>query len=282
MAESKKWNMVMDLARCHDCNNCFLACKDEFVGNDFPPYSVAQPWAGQRWMNILRAEGGQYPKVQVNFLTLLCQQCDNPSCTTPDGAVYKRADGIVIIDPQKAAGRKDIVESCPYGAIYWNEEKNVAQKCIGCAHLLDAGWKEPRCTQVCPTGAIKFVLADDAEMARLAAEESLEHYLPELGSQPRVYYKNLHRWNKAFLAGNVILGDTDECGEGASIRLSSGGQVVAEAVADEFGDFFIEKLETGTDYEVSARAEGYRPASAPVRLQKSWNMGSIRLEKQTA
>ena len=29
-----KWNMVIDLARCHDCNDCFLSDKDEFVGND--------------------------------------------------------------------------------------------------------------------------------------------------------------------------------------------------------------------------------------------------------
>ena len=50
----KKWNLIIDLARCHDCNNCFLSCKDEHVGNDFPPFSVGQPWHGQRWMNVLR------------------------------------------------------------------------------------------------------------------------------------------------------------------------------------------------------------------------------------
>ena len=36
----KNWNMIIDVARCHDCNNCFMACKDEHVGNDFPPYSA--------------------------------------------------------------------------------------------------------------------------------------------------------------------------------------------------------------------------------------------------
>ena len=45
--QMKKWNMVIDVALCHDCNNCFLADKDEFVGNDFPGYSAAQPWAGR-------------------------------------------------------------------------------------------------------------------------------------------------------------------------------------------------------------------------------------------
>ncbi len=59
--------------------------------------------------------------------------------------MYRRDDGIVIVDPEKAAGRKDLVSSCPYRRIYWNEEQQVAQKCTMCAHLLDQGWKEPRC-----------------------------------------------------------------------------------------------------------------------------------------
>ena len=63
----KNWNLVIDVARCHDCNDCFLADKDEFVGNDFPPYSAAQPWHGHRWMNIKRKERGQYPLVQTRL-----------------------------------------------------------------------------------------------------------------------------------------------------------------------------------------------------------------------
>ena len=36
MAGAKKWNMVIDVARCMDCNDCFLADKDEFTGQRFP------------------------------------------------------------------------------------------------------------------------------------------------------------------------------------------------------------------------------------------------------
>ena len=54
----KKWNLIIDVAKCHDCNNCFLACKDEFFENDFAPFSLAQPRHGQRWMNIMRKERG--------------------------------------------------------------------------------------------------------------------------------------------------------------------------------------------------------------------------------
>jgi Fe-S-cluster-containing dehydrogenase component len=52
----KKWNLIIDVAQCHDCNNCFLARKDEYAGNDWVPFSVAQPWHGHRWMDIIRKE----------------------------------------------------------------------------------------------------------------------------------------------------------------------------------------------------------------------------------
>ena len=194
MAGVKKWNMVIDVARCMDCNDCFLADKDEFTGNDFPPYSVAQPWTGHRWMNIMRTERGQYPLVQVAYRPTPCLHCDDAPCMrdSPAATVYKRDDGLVIIDPEKAKGHPEIVATCPYEVIYWNEEAQVAQKCTGCAHLMDEGWVETRCSQVCPAEAIKLVLADDAEMAAAAAAEGLEVLRPELGAKPRVYYKNLY------------------------------------------------------------------------------------------
>ena len=146
----KKWHLIIDIARCHDCNDFFLADKDEFVDNDFAPYSAAQPWHGHRWMNIKRKERGQYPIVQTGYLPMPCMHCDEAPCLTADGAVYKRDDGLVIIDPVKAAGREEIVATCPYGAIYWNEHKQLAQKCTGCAHLIDEGWTETRCRRCAP------------------------------------------------------------------------------------------------------------------------------------
>ena len=78
----KSWHMTIDVARCHDCNDCFLADKDEFVGNDFPPYSAPQPWHGHRWMNIKRKERGQYPIVQTAYLPTPCMHCDAAPCLT--------------------------------------------------------------------------------------------------------------------------------------------------------------------------------------------------------
>jgi Fe-S-cluster-containing dehydrogenase component len=275
----KKWNLVIDLVLCHDCNDCFLADKDEFVGNDFPPYSAGQPWHGHRWMNIERGERGQYPIVQTSYLPKPCQHCDEAPCLTADGAVYKRDDGLVIIDPVKAKGRNDIVASCPYDVIYWNDEAQLPQKCTGCAHLIDQGWTDTRCSQVCPTDAIKLVLADDAEMAKMAASKGLEAFRADLGTRPRVYYKNLHRWTKAFVAANVVCKDTDENTEGASAVVELAGQKVGEAKTNNYGDFVVDKLEPGKDYTLTVSAAGYKPTTVAVTLDASKNLGSLFLEK---
>jgi len=283
MAGNKAWHLVIDVARCSDCNNCFLADKDEFVGNDWPPYSVAQPWNGQRWIDIQRKERGHFPKVDVAHLPVPCMHCDDPPCAkgAPEGAVFKRADGIVLIDPVKAKGHRELVDACPYGAIYWNEEAQVAQKCTGCAHLLDEGWTQTRCSQVCPTEALKLVLADEAEMAQMIDSEGLEPYRPELGTKPRVYYKNLHRWTKAFVAGSVVFADSGECAKGARVVLSRDGQALEEVITNEYGDFKFDKLAPGVGYELRVEAEGYRPVTKAVEVaEDSTVLADLFLERR--
>jgi Fe-S-cluster-containing dehydrogenase component len=277
----KKWNLVVDVARCHDCNDCFLADKDEFVGNDFLPYSVAQPWTGHRWLNIERKERGQYPIVQVSYLPVPCMHCDDAPCLKdpPAGTIYKREDGLVIIDPVKSKGHPEIIDTCPYGAIYWNEEAQVAQKCTGCAHLLDDGWTETRCSQVCPTEALKLVLVDDAEMQKLADIEGLEAYQAGLGTKPRVYYKNLYRWTKVFVSGSVAFKDTDECAENATVTVQAGGATVGHGLVNNYGEFVVDRLDPGTEYTVTVEAPGYQACAATVTLEKSLNMGLMLLER---
>jgi Fe-S-cluster-containing dehydrogenase component len=281
MAGAKKWNMVIDIALCQDCNNCFLADKDEFVGNDWPPYSAAQPGHGHRWVNIKRKERGQYPLIDVAYLPLLCQHCGAAPCMndSPAGTIYRREDGLVIIDPEKAKGHKEIVATCPYGVIYWNEEANLPQKCTGCAHLMDEGWTETRCSQVCPTEAITLVLAEDEEMAKMVQSEKLEEYWPSLGTKPRVLFRNIHRWNQVFLAGNVVYKDTDEVAEGVRVMLAKDGQTVGETESNNYGDFKIDRLEPG-DYAVTFKVQGYKDLSMPVKIGgASTSLKPVFLEK---
>ena len=278
----KKWNMVIDLALCNDCNCCFMADKDEYTGNDWLPYSKAQPWEGHRWISIERKERGQFPQIQVVHRPSPCMHCDNAPCmdAAPDGTIYKLANGLVIIDPEKAVGHPEIVNTCPYGAIYWNDEANVAQKCTGCAHLMEEGWTQTRCSQGCPTGALTLVLADDAEMAALVKEQDLKAYRADLGTSPRVLYKDLYRWTKAFLAGSVVFGDTGECAEGAEVVVAQGGSVVAKALTNNFGDFCVDKLDPGADYTVSITAAGYKPVESAAKPEAtSLTLDAIFLER---
>ena len=102
----KKWNLVIDIAQCFNCNNCTLACHDEYHGNEFPGYAHGMPKHGQNWISVTQRETGTVPMVEVSYLPTTCNHCDKPPCLAAarDGAVVKRDDGIVIIVPEKARG----------------------------------------------------------------------------------------------------------------------------------------------------------------------------------
>lgn len=243
-----KWNLIVDVARCENCHNCTLAVMDEHEGNDYPGYAAPLPRHGKNFIEIERKVRGTSHHVDVAYLPRMCNHCDDAPCLKQggaDGAVRKRADGIVIIDPFKAAGRRDLVDSCPYGAIGWNEELQLPQAWIFDAHLLDQGWKEPRASHVCPTEAITAIKTGDAQMADLAAKQQLRVLNPELGTKPRVYYKNLHRFDKVFIAGTVLSGkgEAADCLSGAEVVLMRGTERLASATSDTFGDFKFDGLE---------------------------------------
>src|SRR5258707_246849 len=130
----KKWNMIIDVAECTNCNLCTLATMDEYVGNDWPGYSKSMPKHGHKWINILQQERGH---------------------------------------------------------------------------------------QSCPTGAMRAVYIEEADMSRMVGEESLEVMRPELATKPRVYYKNLWRYSTCFIGGSVATeaNGVVDCVEGASVRL---------------------------------------------------------------
>ena len=158
---------VIDIAKCNGCHNCQIVCKDEHVVNDWTPIAKPQPDIGQFWIELTERVRGTVPKVKVAYRPHLCMHCDKAPCIEScpvQGALYKREDGLVIIDPVKCTGCRLCVDACPYeGVIWFNEDLNIAQKCTGCAHLLDDGWTEPRCADACPTLAIRFMDETEAK-----------------------------------------------------------------------------------------------------------------------
>ncbi len=275
-----KWGFVIDISKCNACYCCFIACKDEYWDNDYPPYTAAQPRYGQAWMNIARNERGKHPCVKVAYMPVPCMHCEDAPCikAARDGAIYKRPDGIVVIDPQKAAGQKQLVKSCPYAAIFWNEEKNLPQKCTFCVHRLEDGGI-PRCVQSCPTECIHFGDLDNPEsdVSKLLKSAKAEVFHPEWNTKPLVYYIDLHKMTRYFIAGAVLFKDTDECAEGVTATLTADGKL-AKTTTNNYGNFEFDGLDAGK-YRLKLECAGYAPNAITVDLKTDSYLGDIVLAK---
>jgi len=262
---------VIDVSKCSGCYACQLVCKDEHCGNDWSPYASPQPETGHFWGKLNEYERGQIPQVRVSYVFLPCQHCADAPCMTAcpvEGAIYRRDDGLVIIDPKKCDGCKKCIEACPYDVIYFNADLNIAQKCTGCAHLLDRGWQEPRCADACAHGAIRF--GEEEGLADLIAEASVMK--PESGTRPRVYYIGLP---KKFIAGTVYDPRAEEVVIGARCTLTgdSGPYV---ATTDEFGDFWFDGLATGV-YTLRIESNGKSLTIDSISTDKDVGLGDIAL-----
>ncbi len=254
---------VFDAACCNGCYCCQVACKDEFCGTDWMPYAKEQPETGQFWCKVNQETHGSVPKTRMSYRVELGAQNDAIAAYAPE-VIQKRDDGTIVIDPEKAEGRKDLADR--FEGVYWNEKLNIPQGCNGCAHLIDDGWTVPRCVDACATGALRY--GDEKDFGdELAHAQKLEE-----GSH--VYYLNLP---KRFIAGEVYDEDADEVIIGAKVTTRDDAGNVASAVTDDFGDFWIEGLDEGV-YELSFENDSYlmRTMKADT-TEGDVNVGSIAL-----
>lgn len=279
---AKGWNLIVDVAKCAGCYNCVLATKDEHIGNDFPGYAAPEPAQGHHWIRIERKVRGSAPIVDVAYMPTTCNHCDAAPCVRAANgpAITKRDDGIVLISTEHAKGRRDLVDSCPYGAIWWNEDLQLPQKWTFDAHLLDSGWKTTRGAQACPTEAMSVVFNSESEMRALVERDELEVLKPEARTRPRVYYKNLYRFQKAFIAGKVLAdnGGEFDCVAGARVVLHRGSQEVSATETDLFGEFKFDGLACGSgSYTVVASVRGGDSARCSAQLGESIYLGTMTL-----
>ncbi|GIT54548.1 MAG: hypothetical protein Ct9H300mP16_17080 [Pseudomonadota bacterium] len=75
----QKWNLIIDVAKCHNCNNCFLACKDEYVATFSPGYSDPQPLHGHKWFYVA-SRSMDRPRWSMWHWAHNLQPCDNAPC----------------------------------------------------------------------------------------------------------------------------------------------------------------------------------------------------------
>ena len=137
--------IATDLNLCVGCLSCAVACK---AINDVP--------IGSYWNKVLRIgpnlkEGAtQCPDVEMYFLPIGCQHCEDPECVKvcPTEASHVEDDGTVQIDKTRCIGCQFCVMACPYGVRYLNEEERVVEKCTLCEQKTAQG-QLPQCVEQC-------------------------------------------------------------------------------------------------------------------------------------
>lgn len=140
-----QYAIVTDLNQCTGCLACMTACK---MANGVP--------IGNYWTKTLRIgpnpmyEGAQNPDVELYYLPVGCQHCENPACVNvcPTEASHKLADGTVQVDKSKCIGCQFCAMACPYGVRYLNEEEKVVEKCTLCEQKTAQGGL-PQCVINC-------------------------------------------------------------------------------------------------------------------------------------
>ncbi len=176
--------MLIDLRTCIGCHACSVACKAEF---DVP--------LGVFRDTVRYAESGSYPSAKRHFIPVLCNHCEDAPCLNacPTAAITRLKDGQVVINEGDCNVNRYCMAACPYGAIYIDPERNVAQKCTFCDHRTAQGLK-PACVEACPTRCRIFGDLDDphTEIAGKVKREPVRVWKADAETRPKVFYVDPH------------------------------------------------------------------------------------------
>jgi anaerobic dimethyl sulfoxide reductase subunit B (iron-sulfur subunit) len=136
-----------DPERCIKCYTCELACKQ---------------WKGiaagtHRLRRVYETTSGTFPQVNRTFHSVGCQHCPDAPClgVCRPGALSKRADGLVAVDAGKCDGCRKCFAACPFAVPAFGPDRTL-QLCDLCQDRLADG-KGPLCSDVCPTGALRYL-----------------------------------------------------------------------------------------------------------------------------
>jgi molybdopterin-containing oxidoreductase family iron-sulfur binding subunit len=137
---SRRWAMVVDLARCTGCSACVTAC---YAENNIP--TVGAPWQNatifataspgfnitrgreMAWLRIERyfegnPDGRFGEEFEARFVPMMCQHCGNAPCepVCPVYATYHAPDGLNVQVYNRCVGTRYCSNNCPYKVRYFN------------------------------------------------------------------------------------------------------------------------------------------------------------------
>lgn len=130
--------VVFDKKTCMGCHSCEVACKQEHgLG------------VGPRLIRVIEKS--------ADYIPVYCHHCTKAPCreVCPVEAIFRTEQGIVLIDSDQCIGCRECLDACPFGAMQFEDQKEVAVKCDLCIQRLNQK-QDPACMGVCPTGSIYF------------------------------------------------------------------------------------------------------------------------------
>ena len=183
---TKRYGLLIDLERCTGCGTCTIACKVEHgieVGSGIRVETVG----GAHPDTPL----GTYPNLRMHYLPIPCMHCEHVPCRDAClvDAIHRRDDGIVLLDIGRCTGCEECIPACPYGALFFDQDKKIAHKCDLCFQRLSAGFG-PFCVLCCPEEAIQYgdISDPNSEVSRLIAARNTYILKPELATGPAIHY----------------------------------------------------------------------------------------------
>ncbi len=149
-----QYAFVVNSDACSGCKTCQVACNDK---HDILP--------GVHWRRVYEVTAGTWEKkgsawvstVVAYNLSVSCHHCMDPACLTacPSDVIWKREDGIVLVDESRCSRCRKCESACPYGAIRYDASSDSLRKCHFCVDYLDSGLP-PACVTACPNRALDY------------------------------------------------------------------------------------------------------------------------------
>ncbi|MFA8341522.1 MAG: 4Fe-4S dicluster domain-containing protein [Rhodothermaceae bacterium] len=174
MAEARLQRVfVFDSDLCIGCNGCSAACQN--INNT----TSDLPW--RKVHKLPPCDGDN----KTFYISMSCNHCENPPCMNacPTNSYTKReSDGVVIHNSETCMGCKYCQMACPYGAIKWNNNQGIVNKCHFCFERLDKD-EQPACVQTCFAGALTQQIINIEEMDETHSKE-----IPGIKYMPDVNY----------------------------------------------------------------------------------------------
>ncbi len=151
----EQYAFEVSLDRCTSCKACVAAC-----------HSLNGLDDDEAWRDVGLLTGGVEEPGWQQTVTTACHHCADPGCLTgcPVGAYEKDATtGIVKHLDDQCIGCSYCILKCSFDVPKFSKKRGIVRKCDMCQGRLAAG-EAPACVQACPTGAIRIVKRNVAEV----------------------------------------------------------------------------------------------------------------------